>query len=107
MASPNETAGGSKKAAASGKNMRRCSHCGAKNKDSFEYCVRCSESLDESGGSWVEPSERRSPMVAIIAAALVGILALAAVALVTRSSEEEPAPPATTRTTPAPMIGSP
>jgi tetratricopeptide (TPR) repeat protein len=100
MASPNETAGGSKKAAASGKNMRRCSHCGAKNKDSFEYCVRCSESLDESGGSWVALSERRSPMVTIIAASLVGIFALGAVALVTRSSEEEPAPPAATRTRP-------
>jgi len=34
---------------------------------------------------------------------LVGIFALGAVALVTRSSEEEPASPATTRTTPAPQ----
>lgn len=102
MASPNEPAGG-KKAAASGKNMRRCSHCGAKNKDSFEYCVRCSESLEESGGSWVEPSERRSPMVTIIAAALFGIVALGVVALLTRSSEEEPAPAATARATPPPQ----
>jgi tetratricopeptide (TPR) repeat protein len=41
-------------------------------------------------------------MATIIAAALVGIVALAAVALVTRSSDEEPAPSATTRTTPTP-----
>jgi Flp pilus assembly protein TadD len=26
--------------------MKRCPSCGAKNKDNFEYCVRCSEPLD-------------------------------------------------------------
>jgi tetratricopeptide (TPR) repeat protein len=27
--------------------MKRCPFCGAKNKDSFDFCVRCSEALDE------------------------------------------------------------
>ncbi len=101
MESPNETAAGSKTAASS-KDMRRCSHCGAKNKDSFEYCVRCSESLEDSGGSWVDPSERRSLMVTIIGAPVVGIVALGVLALMTSSSEEEPEAPAATQTTPPP-----
>lgn len=91
MASPNETAGSGKKSTASAKNMKRCSHCGAKNKDTFEYCVRCSESLEDGGGSWVEPSKRRSPMVSIIGGALAGIVGLGVIALLTRSIEEEPA----------------
>ena len=105
MQSPNETAGGSKTAASS-KNIRRCSHCGAKNKDSFEYCVRCSEPLEDSGGSWVEPSKRRSPMVTIVGAAIVGIVALGALALMTSSSGEEAEAPAATRNTPPPAPAS-
>ena len=100
METPN--AGGSSKAAGSGKNMKRCSHCGAKNKDTFEYCVRCSEPLEDSGGSVVEPAERRSPMITIIGATVVGIVALFAVALLTNSSKEEPEAPAPTQNTPAP-----
>ena len=90
METPNETAGGSSKSASAGKNTKRCPHCGAKNKDTFEYCVRCSESLDDGGGSWVEPSQRRSPMVTILGAAVVGIVSLVAIALITSSSEDEP-----------------
>ena len=102
MESPNETAGGGGKTAASNKNMKRCSHCGAKNKDTFEYCVRCSESLEDGGGSWVEPSERRSPMATILVAAVVGIVGLAVLAMVTGSTEEPPPPAPSTRTTPPP-----
>ena len=102
MQSPNETVGGSKTAASS-KNIRRCSHCGAKNKDSFEYCVRCSKPLEDSGGSWVEPSKRRSPMVTIVGAAIV---ALGALALMTSSSGEEAEAPAATRNTPPPPPAS-
>ena len=106
MESPNETAGGRAKTAASGKNMRRCSHCGAKNKETFEYCVRCSEPLEDSGGSWVEPSERRSPMITIIGAAIFGIVALGAVALMTSSSGDEPEAPAAARAAPPPELPS-
>lgn len=102
MASPNETAGGGGKTAASSKNMKRCSHCGAKNKDTFEYCVRCSESLEDGGGSWVEPSQRRSPMVTILVAAVIGIFALGFLALITSSSDDEPVPQTSGTPTPPP-----
>lgn len=105
MASPKATAGSARKKAASGKNVKRCSHCGAKNKDTFEYCVRCSESLEDGGGSWVEPSKRRSPMITIVGGALVGIVGLGALALVTRSVGEKPAAAtaSTTRATAPPV----
>lgn len=107
MASPNEPAAGRPKKAPSTKNMKRCPHCGAKNKDTFEYCVRCSESLEDEGGAWVESSERGSPMITIAAAALIGIVGLGALALLTGSSDEEPTPPVAANRATAPPAPAP
>lgn len=105
MVAPNETAGGSSKTAASSKNMKRCSHCGAKNKDTFEYCVRCSESLEDGGGSWSEPAETSSSMALIVGIGVVGIIALAITAIMTAPSDESPAPVANARSAePAPAL---
>lgn len=47
MESPQQAKAGTRQNApgASKGKMKRCSHCGAKNKSSFEYCIRCSEPL--------------------------------------------------------------
>ncbi len=46
MESPQQAKAGRKSAPGASKGkMKRCSHCGAKNKGSFEYCIRCSEPL--------------------------------------------------------------
>jgi len=88
MASADESPRGSKKTAGS-KGMKRCRHCGAKNKDSFEYCVRCSESLEDAG-AWGADGGGRSPTLTLVSAAFVAILVMFAIALVTRSSDDTP-----------------
>ncbi len=37
--------------------MKRCPFCGAKNKDAFEFCVRCSAALDEVAETTGSPSK--------------------------------------------------
>ena len=87
MASPEDGSRGKKAAGAKG--MTRCPHCGAKNKKSFEYCVRCSESLDDVP-EWGGGSGSRSPMVMIMGVMIVAVGALVALTLVLSSATEEP-----------------
>lgn len=70
--------------------MKRCSYCGAKNKASFEYCVRCSESLN--GVVAGAPAEsRRSAAGTVLLGGALAIIALVGVAFVTGFSSEAPA----------------
>ncbi len=89
MASPGDHGGGKKAAGAKG--MTRCPHCGAKNKKSFEYCVRCSESLQdvaELGGG----AGPRSPIVAIVVVVLAAVGAFYAFSFGRNSPTEQPQP---------------
>ncbi len=98
MASPED--GGRGKKAAGAKGMKRCPHCGAKNKNSFEYCVRCSESLDDVV-EWGGDGSSRSPMTTVMGAMIAATGALVVLALVTNSATEEPQA-AASATTPSP-----
>ena len=53
--------------------MIRCPYCGVKNKDTFEYCVRCSEPLDH--GVAIQPSRFRVllPLVVVAVAVLAAV----------------------------------
>ena len=98
MASPEDGSRGKK--AAGARKTKRCPHCGAKNKNAFEYCVRCSESLDDVA-EWGGGGSSRSPMVTIMVAMIAATGALVVLALVTNSATEEPQA-AASATTPAP-----
>ena len=107
MASPDD--GGRGKKTVDTKEMKRCPHCGAKNKSSFEYCLRCSESLDD-----VPQSLRRGRrqtfaypfMIVGVIIAATGVLVV--LALVTSSATEEPqAAVSVPRPTPAMNIERP
>ncbi len=100
MASPDD--GGRGKRTADAKGMKRCPHCGAKNKSSFEYCLRCSESLDDVP-QWGGGAGTRSPMVMIVGVMIAATVALVVLGLVTSSATEEPqAAAAVTPPAPAP-----
>ncbi|HJS73518.1 MAG TPA: tetratricopeptide repeat protein, partial [Vicinamibacteria bacterium] len=70
--------------------MKRCPYCGAKNKGTFEYCIRCSEPLD------AEIPERSVAQEGTAVPKLVGfgiaaVVVLAALALLTRGTGNESA----------------
>ena len=98
MASPEDGGRGN---VAGTQGMKRCPHCGAKNKNSLEYCLRCSESLDDVA-EWGGGGSSRSPMVAIMVAMIAAVGALVVLALVTSSANEEPQ--AAGATSPAPAM---
>ena len=98
MASPEDGGCGN---VAGTQGMKRCPHCGAKNKNSLEYCLRCSESLDDVA-EWGGGGSSRSPMVAIMVAMIAAVGALVVLALVTSSANEEPQ--AAGATSPAPAM---
>ncbi len=77
-------------AGASKGKMKRCAHCGAKNKDSFEYCIRCSEPLDAeapAGDGVVSPKGPTLSKLLIGGVAAVLLLA-AALALLRGTSDD-------------------
>ena len=69
--------------------MIRCPYCGAKNKDDFEYCVRCSEPLEFAHDFQPSPLRFLVPL-------LVVVLAGAAIFVIWQRMSPRPAP-ATTR----------
>ena len=48
--------------------MIRCPYCGAKNKDDFEYCVRCSEPLDHAFDFQPSPLRFLFPLFVVVLA---------------------------------------
>jgi tetratricopeptide (TPR) repeat protein len=65
--------------------MKRCPYCGAKNKSTFEYCIRCSEPLD------LEVPERpvaeeRSGLPKLVIGGIAAVVLLVVVALLTRGT---------------------
>lgn len=80
MESPQQAKAGTRKSApgASSKGkMKRCSHCGAKNKSSFEYCIRCSEPLDAAAPEGVVVEREGASTSKLLLAGIAGILLLA------------------------------
>ncbi|HEY7817217.1 MAG TPA: tetratricopeptide repeat protein [Vicinamibacteria bacterium] len=65
--------------------MKRCPYCGAKNKSSFEYCIRCSEPLDAGAPEAVVAKESRN-VAKLLIAGVAGIVVLAAIGLLLRSN---------------------
>lgn len=69
--------------------MKRCPFCGAKNKDSFDFCVRCSEALDVAAGRSV--LSRVFPFFVLI---LLAVAFLGAWQYLKPQPDEAPAAPA-------------
>jgi tetratricopeptide (TPR) repeat protein len=86
MESPQQAKAGTRKNApgASKGKMKRCSHCGAKNKSSFEYCIRCSEPLVE-GAPEQEVSRDRATISKPLIAGVAAVFLLLAIGLLFRS----------------------
>jgi tetratricopeptide (TPR) repeat protein len=73
--------------------MKRCPYCGAKNKSAFEYCVRCSEPLDEASPEGAI-AQTRSRLNYLVVGGVSAVVALALAALVARPTDtDEPARP--------------
>jgi tetratricopeptide (TPR) repeat protein len=70
--------------------VKRCPYCGAKNKANFEYCIRCSEPLDESAPEGLVAQDRAT-LGRLFVLGVVAVVALAAVALIVRAVGNEPA----------------
>ncbi len=67
--------------------MIRCAYCGAKNKDAYEYCVRCSEPLDLAVA--IQPS----PFRFLVYLLVLAVVAAAAMAIWQRTGPAEEASP--------------
>ena len=67
--------------------MIRCAYCGVKNKDTYEYCVRCSEPLDLAVA--IQPSPLRFLAYLVVLA----VVAAAAMAIWQRTGPVEEASP--------------
>jgi tetratricopeptide (TPR) repeat protein len=89
MDSPQANQAGSSKSG--GAAMKRCPYCGAKNKSTFEYCVRCAEPLDEFAPEGVI-AQSRATLGKLLVGASLGLLALLAFALMTRAVRQAPTP---------------
>ena len=82
MESPQQSAASAPKSnKGAGGKMKRCPYCGAKNKSSFEYCVRCSEPLDEAAPEG-HIAQGRAVLSKLLVGAVVGIGAFLALAVV-------------------------
>jgi tetratricopeptide (TPR) repeat protein len=96
MESPQQAKAGTRKntpGASKGK-MKRCSHCGAKNKSSFEYCIRCSEPLDtqapDGRGAADALGGGASPALSkLLAGGIAAVVLLAAAALLFRGTDDD------------------
>lgn len=100
MESPQQSAPSAPGARKGGGGMKRCPYCGAKNKASFEYCVRCSEPLDETAPEG-QIAQGRAALSKLVVGAVVciGVLvALAAVRYFVAAGAPEPTAAATTGT---------
>ncbi len=93
MESPQQAKAGTRKNAsgsagsgssAKGK-MKRCPYCGAKNKTSFEYCIRCSEPLDGEAPEGVVAQESGS-LSKLFVGGVAAVVLLAAAALLFRGT---------------------
>jgi len=94
MESPQQAKAGTRKNApgASKGKMKRCSHCGAKNKGTFEYCIRCSEPLGENGVEQQAQgvvSQDRATVSKLLIGGIAAVVLLAAVALLLRGAPDD------------------
>lgn len=99
MESPQQAKAGTRKNApgASKGKMKRCSHCGAKNKGSFEYCIRCSEPLDSGAATRSEgvvseagqAFQNRSAVSKLLIGGIAAVVLFAALALLFRGTSED------------------
>ncbi|HSF19183.1 MAG TPA: tetratricopeptide repeat protein [Vicinamibacteria bacterium] len=91
------------------KAMKRCPSCGAKNKASFEYCVRCAEPLDETAPDSAF-SQGRALQAKLFTAAVLAIGGLVLFILirgvVESVSPPQPAGQTARRPTPPPHVPS-
>jgi predicted Zn-dependent protease len=104
MESPQQVKAGAPKGGPKGK-MKRCPYCGAKNKASFEYCIRCAEPLDDSAAAGREElvSRDSGTLSKILVGGILGVVALLVVALVVRGRNDS----AASASAPAPAGGAP
>ena len=80
-------------AGASKGKMKRCAHCGAKNKGSFEYCIRCSEPLDAEAPAGVgvvsQAAQDRTTLSKLLIGGVAAVVLLAALALLLRGTSDD------------------
>jgi len=88
MESPQQAKAGTRKNApgASKGKMKRCSHCGAKNKSSFEYCIRCSEPLVGGDAPAQDVSQDRAAISKLMIGGIAAVVLLVALALLFRGT---------------------
>jgi tetratricopeptide (TPR) repeat protein len=86
--------------------MKRCPHCGAKNKTSFEYCIRCSEPLDGAApeGDVVVSPETSATLSKLLIGGIGGIVVLAALAFVLRGAPDRGSSPPAVQASSAPNV---
>ena len=94
MESPQQAKAGTRKNApgASKGKMKRCSHCGAKNKGTFEYCIRCSEPLREDRPEQQAQgvvSQDRATVSKLLIGGIAAVVLLTAVALLLRGAPDD------------------
>lgn len=92
MESPQQAKAGTRKNApgASKGSVKRCPHCGAKNKTSFEYCIRCSEPLDADVPEGAVSSESEA-LPKILFGGIAAVVLFGAVALLLRGNAADTA----------------
>ncbi|HXV63004.1 MAG TPA: tetratricopeptide repeat protein, partial [Vicinamibacteria bacterium] len=83
------------------KAMKRCPSCGAKNKASFEYCVRCAEPLDETAPDSAF-SQGRALQAKLFTAAVLAIGGLVLFILIRGLVESVSPPQSAVQTAPRP-----
>jgi predicted Zn-dependent protease len=106
MESPQQSKAGASRGGPKGQ-MKRCHYCGAKNKSTFEYCVRCAEPLDESAPEGAVARDRAT-LSKLLIGSIMGVVALTVVALVVRGMGKPAASAsATSVTAPAPDLVKP
>lgn len=92
MESPQQAKAGTRKTAPGASNkgkMKRCAHCGAKNKASFEYCIRCSEPLDLEAPEGIAVPEGGTAISKLFIGGIAGVVVLAVLAFLFRGSPEQ------------------
>jgi tetratricopeptide (TPR) repeat protein len=67
--------------------MKRCPYCGAKNKNTFEYCIRCSEPLDAEVPERTVAQEGGA-LSKLVIGGIAAVLLLVVAALLTRGTGE-------------------
>ncbi|MGH9337234.1 MAG: tetratricopeptide repeat protein, partial [Vicinamibacteria bacterium] len=72
--------------------MKRCSYCGAKNKATFEYCIRCSEPLVDGAPEGVVASDQAA-VSRLFFGGVAAVVLFAVAALILRAFAGEPEAP--------------